>query len=134
MTSVSSLFNASFSFFDKMEVYGLRNDAWMHYAATVIAIVLLLAIPAAKVFQSSPFPLINGRKPFELSTIRPKKEFLFGGKQILLKGLKQAAGKPFRVIAEIGEVTVLPPKYAYEIRNREDLSSAKATAKVFQYA
>ena len=122
--------NASSALLDTVVAYRLSTDVRMPYMVTLIAVILVLAASIAKIFRPSPFPLINGRKPFELTSITQKKEFMVGAWDIVSKGLKHAAGKPFRVVADVGEVIILPSKYAYEIRNRRDMPSALATFKV----
>ena len=123
--------NSLAALFDTVVAQRLSTDLGMPYVVTLITVILVFAAPVAKIFRPSPFPLINGRKPFELTSIRQKKEFMAGAWDIVLKGLKHAAEKPFRVVADVGEVIILPPKYAYEIRNRQDMPSALATFKVF---
>ena len=123
--------NASSALFDTVVAPRLSTDVKVSYMVTLIAVILVFAASVAKIFRPSPFPLVNGRRPFELTSIRQKKEFMAGAWDIVLKGLKLAAGKPFRVVADVGEVIILPPKYAYEIRNHQDMPSALATFKVF---
>ena len=123
--------HASSALFDTVVAHRPSTDVRLPYMVTLIAVILVFAASAAKIFRPSPFPLINGRNWFELTSIRQKKEFMAGAWDIVLKGLKHAAGKPFRVVADVGEVIILPPKYAYEIRNRQDMPSALATFKVF---
>ncbi|KAM0266895.1 hypothetical protein ACHAPA_006464 [Fusarium lateritium] len=40
-------------------------------------------------------------------------------------------GKPFRIIGDVGEIFILPSKYAYEIRNHDQLSFTMAAYKWF---
>ena len=48
--------------------------------------------------------------------------FVVNARQMIQEGFRVTGNKPFRVIADIGEVTVLPPENADEIRNDEHLS------------
>lgn len=41
--------------------------------------------------------------------------------------------KPFRVIAETGEMVILPPAFAHDIRNFEELSHAEFMKEVCKY-
>lgn len=73
--------------------------------------------------------LVNGAKfPWERN--KSKKRFILDAAGVLMQGFSTAAEKPFRVLAEVGEIIILPPKYAYEIRNDERLSFTKAAFKV----
>lgn len=72
------------------------------------AYILLYSVP-------TPFELVNGRKKFELSASRSKANFLKNAVDIISDRLEKMPGKPFRVLADIGEVTILPPEYAQQI-------------------
>ncbi|KAF2756146.1 cytochrome P450 monooxygenase [Pseudovirgaria hyperparasitica] len=89
----------------------------------LISTVLILAI---KNVQSSPYPLLNGKKGFELLNTRPKKEFMAHAWDMISRQIKAAPDEIFRVIGEVGEIIVLPPKYAHELRNHRDLSFSQA--------
>jgi cytochrome P450 monooxygenase-1 len=74
--------------------------------------------------------MVNGRKFGELSNVRAKRDFAFGARQLLEKGLEMSPDKPFRIMGDVGELHILPPKYAYEVRNNEKLSFTMAAFKV----
>lgn len=75
--------------------------------------------------SKSKLPLVNPRKAFELSSARIKKEFIRNAPDIFEKGFALTGNKPFRVIADIGEVIILPPDLANEVRNDTRLSFSK---------
>ncbi|CZS79478.1 unnamed protein product [Fusarium graminearum] len=77
-------------------------------------------------------PKLYGRKFGELSDVRAKRDFAFGARQLLEKGLKMSPDKPFRIMGDVGELHILPPKYAYEVRNNEQLSFTMAAFKGFR--
>ncbi|KAI1877566.1 hypothetical protein JX265_003574 [Neoarthrinium moseri] len=77
------------------------------------------------------FSLINGRKFWEITNARAKKDFMLRARSLIANGLQRYPGRPFRIMADVGEVLILPPKYAYEIRNHDDLSFTKAAFKWF---
>lgn len=90
------------------------------YALMVVA---LMAVSLSVRFLSrSDIPHLNPKAPFEFSDARPKQEFVVGARSMLGKWFASNPGKPVRVIADYGEVTVLPPEMANEIRNDERLS------------
>ena len=90
------------------------------YTTTALPVLLLYSLSSPK---ATHLPLINPKKPFELTTDRVKKEWLAKAKDIIRKGVQQFPGKPFNVIAaDVGLTTVLPSEYADEIRNSPDLS------------
>ncbi|CAG2010039.1 unnamed protein product, partial [Fusarium graminearum] len=76
-------------------------------------------------------PKLYGRKFGELSDVRAKRDFAFGARQLLEKGLNMSPDKPFRIMGDVGELHILPPKYAYEVRNNEQLSFTMAAFKWF---
>jgi hypothetical protein len=57
----------------------------------------------------------------------PKRAFLASSKEILDKARSLYPAQPYRVTSDLGEVIVLPPELADEIRNNPRLSLATAT-------
>lgn len=97
-----------------------------------VALAALAAILAASLFQfrkPSPFPLINGKKVLELTNFRPKKDFMRMARELIAERLEKAPELPFRIIGDVGEILILPPKYAHEIRNHDQLSFTQAAFK-----
>ncbi|GIJ83279.1 hypothetical protein Asppvi_002098 [Aspergillus pseudoviridinutans] len=90
----------------------------------IIVFPLLLLVYALQ-RPKSRLPLANPRRFFELSDSRVKREFISGAPDIIEKGFSLTGNKPFRIIADIGEVTILPPSLANEVRNNKNLSFAK---------
>ncbi|KAG6114714.1 hypothetical protein E4U13_003230 [Claviceps humidiphila] len=110
------------------QVYGSSD---LKYALTLVAVTVLALLCCFQWLKPQPLRLVNGRKFGELSDVRAKKEFVFGARQLIAKGLALAPGFPFRIIGDVGEILILPPKYAYEIRNHDHLSFTKAAFKWF---
>lgn len=100
--------------------------AWLLLAA--IPFILIYALQSA---SAGPLPVINDRGFFEFSETRTKHNFVHNGRALLREGLKRFPGKPFKVLADFGYITILPPTYANELRNNHDLSHASAIAKVW---
>ena len=65
--------------------------------------------------------------------ICPKQSFLHSAKQLIAKARSMYPGKPFRIMSDLGELVILPPTFADEIRNSPNLSFGKATEKVWPY-
>ncbi|GAP90671.1 putative trichothecene C-8 hydroxylase [Rosellinia necatrix] len=99
----------------------------MQYELGVISSLFVLCVIYFSISSrgASKLPLVNPKKWFELSKSRIKEEFIAQAPYILEKGFVLSGDKPFRINADIGEVTVLPPEYANEIRNDERLSFAR---------
>ncbi|KAG6171423.1 hypothetical protein E4U51_008578 [Claviceps purpurea] len=110
------------------QVYGSSD---IRNALTLAAVTILALLYGFQWLKPQPFRLINGKKFGELTNVRAKKEFMFGARKLIAKGLALAPGSPFRVIGDVGEILILPPKYAYEIRNHDHLSFTKAAFKWF---
>ncbi|KAG6141279.1 hypothetical protein E4U28_003122 [Claviceps purpurea] len=109
------------------QVYGSSDPK---YALTLVAVTILALFYCFQWLKPQPFRLVNGRKFGELTNVRAKKEFMFGARQLIAKGLALAPGFPFRVIGDVGEILILPPKYAHEIRNHDHLSFTQAAFKL----
>ncbi|CCE30819.1 probable cytochrome P450 monooxygenase (lovA) [Claviceps purpurea 20.1] len=110
------------------QVYGSSDPK---YALTLVVVTILALFYCFQWLKPQPFRLVNGRKFGELTNVRAKKEFMFGARQLIAKGLALAPGFPFRVIGDVGEILILPPKYAHEIRNHDHLSFTQAAFKWF---
>lgn len=93
-----------------------------------VPIAIFYALRASK---GSKLPVLNDKNLFELSDKRTKQNFVLNGRRILRDGLKKFGDKPFKVLTDFGYATILPPKYANEVRNIESLSHARAIAKVW---
>ncbi|CCE32888.1 uncharacterized protein CPUR_06754 [Claviceps purpurea 20.1] len=111
------------------QVYGSSD---IRNALTLAAVTILALLYGFQWLKPQPFRLVNGKKFGELTNVRAKKEFMFGARKLIAKGLALAPGSPFRVIGDVGEILILPPKYAYEIRNHDHLSFTKAAFKRFE--
>ncbi|KAF5024598.1 hypothetical protein F66182_3361 [Fusarium sp. NRRL 66182] len=108
----------------------IQQDALIYTSASAIAIITLVLF-FLETWKPSPFPLVNGKKGLEFSNLRPKKEFTARARDIIAERLAKVPDLPFRVMGDVGEITILPPKYAYEIRNHDDLSFTQAAFKWF---
>ncbi|KAG5984138.1 hypothetical protein E4U55_005937 [Claviceps digitariae] len=101
------------------------------YALAMASTAIFALLYSLKWLKPSPFHLVNGKKFGEFTDVRVKKEFMLGARQLIAKGLALAPGLPFRIMGDVGEILILPPKYAYEIRNHDQLSFTKAAFKWF---
>ena len=97
----------------------------------------LMALAATCVFlmskrtgksSTSNMPLINPKKFYDLGGIRAKLSFVFGARQLLALGVR--TGRPFRLLTDLGEMIVLPARYANEIRNDPRLSFSEVIVQV----
>ncbi|EQB49230.1 hypothetical protein CGLO_11455 [Colletotrichum gloeosporioides Cg-14] len=60
-------------------------------------------------------------------------DFLKTGMSVLDKAKSSVADKPFRVLSENGDLTVLPPRFAHSIRNENDLNFGAFIKADFHY-
>ena len=73
-------------------------------------------------------PLMNPPKFYDLGGIRAKLSFVFGARGLLARG--QQTGRPFRLLTDLGEMIVLPARFANEIRNDPRLSFSEVIVQV----
>lgn len=110
----------------------------MAHTLSLVALAIIFVAYALQRFafflfellKPSPFPLINGKKRWELTNVRSKMDFKLGARDMIAERLGKVPEQPFRVIADVGEILILPPKYAHEIRNHGQLSFTQAAFKV----
>jgi len=118
---------------------GTLQAVRLHFAydplLSPLVMVSILAVTYILLYsKTTVFDLVNGKTGYEISAARAKSNFLRNARKILSDRLNKVPGKPFRVLADIGEVTILPPDYAHEIRNDERFSFTKAAYKVLAVA
>lgn len=100
--------------------------AWLGLALVALLAASIFFIP--KKVSSSNIPLINPKKFYDLGGIRAKIAFVFGARQLLALGV--GTGRPFRLLTDLGEIVVLPARYAIEIRSDPRLSFSEVIAQV----
>ena len=125
--------------FDKLSQLDLSNIYQAAQQSTTVctvastALILSLAWFLFETLKPSPFLLVNGKKSLEFSNVRVKKNFMLGAREMIAKHLERVPELPFRIMADVGEILILPPKYAYEIRNHDHLSFTQAAFKVCSF-
>lgn len=93
--------------------------------AAALAVLFLFS------FQASPkLPHLNPRKALEFSESRRKQEFVVKSRAMLDAWFREHPDQATRVIGDSGEIIVLPPNLANEMRNDPRLSFADWIRKV----
>ncbi|KAK4183892.1 cytochrome P450 [Podospora australis] len=98
-----------------------------YFFTTFLFVVVLYALSP----KTSSVRCLNPRKPFEFSNLRAKKLFMFHSREIMGKWFKTAPEEPVRVIADVGEVLLLPAKFANEIKSDDRLTFSKFVYSAF---
>lgn len=96
----------------------------------LIAFICILALVQEKDFPHTDYPLQNPRKFWDVTAWKSKWDFIFGVRKILEKRIAEAPDQPYRILTDFGDMTILPPDYANEIRNSDDLSFDRVVEKV----
>ncbi|KAK0721806.1 putative cytochrome P450 monooxygenase [Lasiosphaeria miniovina] len=76
-------------------------------------------------------PHLNPRGPLEFTDAGPKKQFVAGARQLVAAWFAAHPDRPARMTSDFGDVTLLPPSLANEIRNDDRLSFSRWTYKAF---
>ncbi|RAH58518.1 cytochrome P450 monooxygenase [Aspergillus piperis CBS 112811] len=74
---------------------------------------------------------LNPKKHFELTSTRVKWEFFFNAQRLLRDWFTTHPSTPVPLHTDVGEMTMLPPSMANEIRNKEHLSFSQWAMKAF---
>jgi hypothetical protein len=96
--------------------------------AAALAVLFLFSLQASS--SKARLPLLNPKKPFELLETGAKSVFLTESRGMLETWFHRHPDKAARVIGDAGEVIVLPPRLANEMRNDPRLSFAAWVRKV----
>ncbi|OJJ00726.1 hypothetical protein ASPVEDRAFT_190002 [Aspergillus versicolor CBS 583.65] len=94
----------------------------LSFAAVLLGLVYSFRNPQA-------YPLVNGKRRFEFRAVHAQGRFLSNARGLIQRGLAQ--WPVFRILTDNGYKLVLSPKYANEIRSREDLNFVKAAVDRF---
>ncbi|KAL8330068.1 hypothetical protein RB597_005396 [Gaeumannomyces tritici] len=100
--------------------------------ALTLAALVLVPVIASHLFGTKTdgkVPIINAPGPFEL-TIQKKFEYVTKGVEYLREGRRRHPGKPFKLLTNIGPVTIFPPDRAEEIKNQKSLDFRRAISHV----
>ena len=73
---------------------------------------------------------LNPKRPFELTSTRVKQEFFFNAQRLLRDWFTTHPNTPVSLHTDVGEMIMLPPSMANEIRNNEHLSFSRWAMKV----
>ena len=105
--------------------------AWLGTTLVALLATSVFLLSSKKTTGSSSnnnMPLINPRRFYDLGGIRAKLSFVFGARGLLALGVR--TGRPFRLLTDLGEMIVLPARYANEIRNDPRLSFSEVIVQV----
>ncbi|KAK2799476.1 hypothetical protein FQN50_008448 [Emmonsiellopsis sp. PD_5] len=102
-----------------MSTPNLPSVTFIVTALTLLAIYILQR-PKSKLF------FLNPKRRFEFSQSRAKNEFVGNANEMVKQGFAATGNKPFRMISDMGEVTVLPPEITNEIKNDHRLDFGKS--------
>ncbi|EUC39498.1 hypothetical protein COCMIDRAFT_10413 [Bipolaris oryzae ATCC 44560] len=93
---------------------------------TSITIILAIFLGVFLLWNSSScnIPYFNPPRFWQLG--KAKRDFITNGMEMIWAAKKRFPGQPFRIMCDRGEVVVLPPHMAHEIRNESSLSFSKA--------
>ncbi|KAH8745355.1 cytochrome P450 monooxygenase-like protein [Diaporthe sp. PMI_573] len=97
------------------------------------AFLVFLVCVALKLSNKDDIPFVNPPRWFRPQPLA-RMDFFKTGMQVLSKARSTVADKPFKVLSEVGYVTVLPPRFAHSIRNEKDLSFADVVKTDFHYS
>ncbi|KAE9980487.1 hypothetical protein BLS_008684 [Venturia inaequalis] len=93
-----------------------QNLLWLVISMVIFPLATLTFFGAFQ--KSSKLPWVNRPGPFDIFKFFAKYRFLKGAREMVRKGFEDHADKPgFRMIADSGEITMLSPKFAYELKN-----------------
>ncbi|TLS21078.1 uncharacterized protein PpBr36_10642, partial [Pyricularia pennisetigena] len=98
-------------------------------ALTLVALVLVPVIASYSISsrKDGKIPLLNPRGLFELSLTK-NVEFMAIGMGLFQEGKKRFPGQPFKLLSNVGPVTILPPDRANEVKSLPTLNFRKAFA------
>jgi hypothetical protein len=110
-----------------IETAGIKTKPIPYLLATFLFVVFVYSLgnkPKSKV------PFLNPRRPFELTAERAKRFYYHDCRSLLRSWFNSHPNEPAQLITDYGNMTVLPPSMANEIRNNPKLSFSDFSADV----
>lgn len=101
------------------------------YVTTALAVIIVLFAWVKRPPKPVPLPWVNKAGAFDLFSFRAKYKFLMGAKDLVLQGFRAHGGPGFRMVADSGEVVMLAPKYAAELKTDHRVDFVKLFLQVF---
>lgn len=108
-------------------VFNLDATAWSKTLIATVGVTILSLFLISLWPDKSGYPLVNPPRLFQPQVFK-KLEFLQNGIHTLYEAKKKYAGRPFRMITELGEILVLSPSHIQMMRNEADLSFSEVIA------
>lgn len=106
------------SWIETMGAYNATHIPLPYLAAMLLAVLVLSTYRHS---QKNDI-ILNPKLPWELTSRRTKKEFISRAQQMIEGWFKKNPHKSVHVMADVGEMKVLPPHVTDEIRNDDRLS------------
>ncbi|KAI9155748.1 Dihydromonacolin L monooxygenase LovA 1 [Paramyrothecium foliicola] len=97
----------------------------------ILLAILVATISVLNSKERNKLPVINGPAWWQPTFVK-KLDWIKSGLDILAEGRSKSNGNAFRVISELGDIIVLPNRFANEIRNETNLSFRRAVVNDFQ--
>nr|A0A1E1FFN3.1 RecName: Full=Cytochrome P450 monooxygenase prhN; AltName: Full=Paraherquonin biosynthesis cluster protein N [Penicillium brasilianum]BAV69315.1 PrhN [Penicillium brasilianum] len=107
----------------------LFDDPARTSSGALLIVGILLLRWALWPAPSSHWPLVNGKRWFEITTTKSKDRFVANGKDILLSSFKRLS-KGFRLGTDNGPMIILSPEYVDEFRSEDRLCPVKFQAEL----
>jgi hypothetical protein len=108
---------------------GLATSQVMGLALCTVAVVAYLLKTTNS--DSNSFPVINPSKSFGSAWKAHREDFQRNAGEYIEKGVRLFPGKPFKIVADVGEATVLPHTWANDVRNEPNLHFMKTVHQDF---
>jgi cytochrome P450 len=106
-------------------------DAYQTWGILFFTMAAIAYLTSTKPKDSKNFPMVNPSSDFEIVGKTRRKDFALNGTSYFNQGVESYPGKPFKVMADYGELHVLPAKWAHDIRNEPNLHFMKTVHEDF---
>ncbi|KAH8749751.1 cytochrome P450 [Diaporthe sp. PMI_573] len=112
-----------------VETAGITAKPIPYLLATILFVVFIYSLGNK---PKSKAPFLNPRRPFELTAERAKGIYIRKCRSLVRNWFNSHPNEPAQLITDYGNMTVLPPSMANEIRNNPKLSFSDFSVDFFQ--
>ncbi|KAK8106536.1 hypothetical protein PG999_009895 [Apiospora kogelbergensis] len=111
----------------------LFNDDWTrsevsHYARYFITAALFLVLIISRRERYPNLPRLNPKKGMEFTWRARLLDYMGRSRELLSEGTRQFADKPYKLYTELGDILVVPNKYAEELKSVRALDFSESAS------
>lgn len=100
----------------------LRDGTAFKYAPYLVTAIFVLAIVYSKRESYPDLPRLNPKGPLEFGWAKRLNHFMVHSPELLAEASRRFGDNPFKLFTDLGDIVVVPAKYANELKNHRGMN------------